>query len=180
MRCQPGRRTLLFSLSVALDSDLTAKLSLALRAARVKIRCPSEAAVRAGNLCGGVPLTAEPLQPTPQGGRHPGPGRRWASPRRLAASRARHTMSGVSVHQDLIEPQAVPLPLRGEGLSAPFRERDEPCRVGHFPCPGERSVTALLDRGRTLPFTSAGGAKPIAARERDAGHLVGWVGGVPR
>ena len=54
MRCQHRHRTL-FSLSDAFDSDLTAKLSLALRAARVKIRCPSEAAVRAGNLCGGVP-----------------------------------------------------------------------------------------------------------------------------
>ena len=54
MRCQPGRRTLLFSLSDAPDSDLTAKLSPALRAARVKKLCPSEAAVRALNLCGGV------------------------------------------------------------------------------------------------------------------------------
>ena len=42
------------SLSIAPDSDLTAKLSLALRAARVNARCPSEAAVRALNLCGGV------------------------------------------------------------------------------------------------------------------------------
>ena len=49
MRCQPGRRTLLISLSIAFDSDLTANLSLALRAARVNIRCPSEACVRAFN-----------------------------------------------------------------------------------------------------------------------------------
>ena len=35
------------SLSKAPDSDLTANLSLALRAARVKALCPSEAAVRA-------------------------------------------------------------------------------------------------------------------------------------
>ena len=42
------------SLSIALDSRITANLSLALRAARVNIRCPSEAAVRALNLCGGV------------------------------------------------------------------------------------------------------------------------------
>ena len=35
------------SLSEAFDSDLTANLSLALRAARVEIRCTSEAAVRA-------------------------------------------------------------------------------------------------------------------------------------
>ena len=35
------------SLSIALDSDLTANLSLALRAARVNARCPSEACVRA-------------------------------------------------------------------------------------------------------------------------------------
>ena len=35
------------SLSVTSDSDLTANLSLTLRAARVNARCPSEAAVRA-------------------------------------------------------------------------------------------------------------------------------------
>ena len=35
------------SLSIAYDSDLTANLSLALRAARVEARCPSEACVRA-------------------------------------------------------------------------------------------------------------------------------------
>ena len=49
------------SLSDAFDSEITAKLSLALRAARVEIRCPSEACVRAGNSEGGVPLDAEPL-----------------------------------------------------------------------------------------------------------------------
>ena len=38
-----------FSLSIASESRLTAKLSLALRAARVKAHCPSEAAVRAVN-----------------------------------------------------------------------------------------------------------------------------------
>ena len=47
MRCQPKRRTLLISLSVASDSDLTANLIDALRAARVEALCPSEAAVRA-------------------------------------------------------------------------------------------------------------------------------------
>ena len=35
------------SLSIALDSDLTANLSPALRAARVEAYCPSKAAVRA-------------------------------------------------------------------------------------------------------------------------------------
>ena len=45
---------------------------------------------------------------------------------------------------------------------------------------GERSVATELDRGRMLPFAQPGGAKPIAARDRDAGHFVGWVGGVPR
>ena len=35
------------SLSIASNSGLTANLSLALRAARVNIRCPSEAYVRA-------------------------------------------------------------------------------------------------------------------------------------
>ena len=49
------------SLSDAFDSEITAKLSLALRAARVEIRSPSEACVRAGNSEGGVPLDAEPL-----------------------------------------------------------------------------------------------------------------------
>ena len=44
----------MISLSYALDSDLTANLSPALRAARVEAVCPSEAAVRALNLCGGV------------------------------------------------------------------------------------------------------------------------------
>ena len=37
------------SLSVSSDSDLTANLIDALRAARVKTQCPSEAAVRAVN-----------------------------------------------------------------------------------------------------------------------------------
>ena len=55
MRCQPERRTLLISLSIAPDSDLTANLSPALRAARVEAVCPSEACVRAGNFCGGEP-----------------------------------------------------------------------------------------------------------------------------
>ena len=41
-------------LSIASDSDLTANLSPALRAARVEAQCPSEAAVRALDLCGGV------------------------------------------------------------------------------------------------------------------------------
>ena len=39
----------MISLSIASDSELTANLSLALRAARVKAQCPSKAAVRAGN-----------------------------------------------------------------------------------------------------------------------------------
>ena len=49
------------SLSIAPDSDLTANLSLALRAARVNAACPSEAAVRAVNTEGGVPHRAESL-----------------------------------------------------------------------------------------------------------------------
>ena len=58
------RRTWLISLSAAYDSDLTANLILALRAARVKARCPSEAAVRALNLCGGVNPSNPPLPAT--------------------------------------------------------------------------------------------------------------------
>ena len=83
MRCQHRRRNLFFPLSITQKSDLTANLSPALRAGAgecslsVGSRCPRR------KLCGGVPLTAEPLQPTPQGVRHPAPGRRWASPRRL-------------------------------------------------------------------------------------------------
>ena len=51
----------MFPLSNASDSDLTANLSPALRAARVKAVCPSEAAVRALNLCGGVNPSNPPL-----------------------------------------------------------------------------------------------------------------------
>ena len=49
------------SLSIVSDSGITANLILALRAARVKARCPSEACVRAGNLCGGVNPSNPPL-----------------------------------------------------------------------------------------------------------------------
>ena len=52
---------MLISLSIASDSDLTANLSPALRAARVEAQCPSEAAVRALNLCGGVNPSNPPL-----------------------------------------------------------------------------------------------------------------------
>ena len=58
-------------LFIALYHDLTANLIDALRAARVKIRCPSEACVRADNLEGGVPLDAEPLLHLPT--RRPAP-----------------------------------------------------------------------------------------------------------
>ena len=60
MRCQPGRRTLLISLSIAQKSGLTANLNLALRAARVNIRCPSEACVRAGKSVEGFRSTRNP------------------------------------------------------------------------------------------------------------------------
>ena len=63
MRCQPGRRTLLISLSIAPDSDLTANLSPALRASRVNARCPSEAAVRAGNCVEGFRSPRNPSNP---------------------------------------------------------------------------------------------------------------------
>ena len=74
MRCQPGRRSLSFPLSIVLDRGITAKLSPALRAARVEAICPSEAYVRALNLCGGV----NPSNP---------PARRRAPPRRAARQR---------------------------------------------------------------------------------------------
>ena len=104
MRCQPGRRTLLFSLSDAPDSDLTAKLSPALRAARVKELCPSKAAVRALNLCGGV----NPSNP---------PHRRWASPRRLAASKARFATVGARTHRDLIHRKRSPFSYKEKALT---------------------------------------------------------------
>ena len=77
MRCQHKRRTLLISLFIASDSGLTANLSPALRAARVKAQCPSEAAVRALNLCGGVNPSNPPLPamgfapPALVNGKHP-------------------------------------------------------------------------------------------------------------
>ena len=58
----------MFSLSGALDSDLTANLSPALRAARVKAQCPPEAAVRALNLCGGASPSNPPHRRTAAGG----------------------------------------------------------------------------------------------------------------
>ena len=51
----------MISLSIAYDSRITANLIGALRAARVNARCPSEAAVRALNLCGGVNPSNPPL-----------------------------------------------------------------------------------------------------------------------
>ena len=51
----------MISLSYALDSDLIANLSPALRAARVEAVRPSEAAVRALNLCRGVNPSNPPL-----------------------------------------------------------------------------------------------------------------------
>ena len=115
MRCQPGRRTLLISLSVAPDSGLTANLSLALRAGAGGCRLSAGSLCPRRKLCGGVPLDAEPLQPTPQGVRHPGPGRRWASPRRVDDSWAIFTIVGIRVHRDLIH--------RCRGPPSPTRRR---------------------------------------------------------
>ena len=60
-------------LSITSDNELTANLSPALHAARVEVFCPSEAAVRALNLCGGVnpsglPPPGEGLRPAGQRG----------------------------------------------------------------------------------------------------------------
>ena len=46
-------------------------------------------------------------------------------------------------------PQAVPLPLRGEGLNALQVLRDFPCRERHFQCPASE---ALPHRRRAFPF----------------------------
>ena len=54
---------MILSLSITPKSDLTANLILALRAARMIARCPSEAAVRALNLCGGVNPSNPPHAP---------------------------------------------------------------------------------------------------------------------
>ena len=72
---------------------------------------------------------------------------------------ARLSLSGAWGYRRPHPPQAIPLLLRGEGLKARESGRDFPV-------------------GRMLPFAQAGGAKPIAARDTNADHLVGWVGGV--
>ena len=53
----------MISLSIALDSDLTANLIDALRAARVETQCPSEACVRAGNCVEGFRSPRNPSNP---------------------------------------------------------------------------------------------------------------------
>ena len=53
----------MISLSNAFDSDLMANLSPALRAARVKAQCPSEACVRAGNCVEGFRSPRNPSNP---------------------------------------------------------------------------------------------------------------------
>ena len=68
------RRTRKYSLSGALLLQLTANLSLALRAARVKIRCPSEAYVRAGNFVEGFRSTRSPSNPPHKAAGSPVPG----------------------------------------------------------------------------------------------------------
>ena len=58
-------------------------------------------------------------------------------------------------------PQAVPLPLRGEGLNAAQDGRDFPCRTRHSACPASEALPACR---RMLPVANAGGAKPNAGR----------------
>ena len=58
-------------------------------------------------------------------------------------------------------PQAVPLPLRGEGLNAAQDGRDFPCRTRHSACPASEALPACR---RMLPVANAGGAKPVAGR----------------
>ena len=53
----------MFSLPIAYEGHLTAKLSPALRAARGKIRCPSKAYVRAGNCVEGFRSPRNPSNP---------------------------------------------------------------------------------------------------------------------
>ena len=98
-------------LSIAFDSDLTAKLSPALRAARVKAVCPSKAAVRALNLCGGVNPSNPPL-----------PAMGFAPPALVKEST--HPRSDTSFYCTSSTADAVPLPLIGEGLSTVEWERD--------------------------------------------------------
>ena len=68
---------------------------------------------------------------------------------------------------------AVPLPLVGEGLIARKSGRDLQCRARHSHNCGERSVAALPDCGRMLPFTSA--LRPSPGRGRGTAVAVDEV-----
>ena len=100
-------------MSIAFDSRITANLSPALRAARVNAQCPSEAAVRAFNLCGGVNPSNPPL---PALGFAP-PALVKASTRPRSSVRAAihdAPRRGAWLHFHLIHRYAVPLPLKGK------------------------------------------------------------------
>ena len=79
------------------------------------------------------------------------------------------------VHSSPHPPRSGPPSPQGEGLNAPESGRGCECRARRFQIPASE---ALPDRGRTFPFVSAGGAKPIAAMETDAGFLAAAWGGL--
>ena len=120
-----------FPLSFAPKSHLTAKLSLALRAARGEIRCPSEAYVRAGNCVEGFRSPRNPSNPPHKvaGNLIPGGGASLAG---LAVRERYKQYRAFGAIADLIHHYVVPLPLRGEGLNAAKRERYYNCRARHF------------------------------------------------
>ena len=67
-------------------------------------------------------------------------------------------------------PQAVPLPLRGEGLNAAQDGRDFPCRTRHSACPASEALPH--------PARPREGALLHERRRGEAHCRQGWVGGV--
>ena len=98
-------------MAIALDSNLTANLSPALRAARVNAVCPSKAAVRAGNLVEGLRSPRNPSHPPhkaagahfPAGdGLRPAGAREWEHPP-MVGQRQRFARRDMGRHAPLRE-----------------------------------------------------------------------------
>ena len=122
MRCQPGRRTLLFPLSIAFDSDLTANLSPALRAARVEAVCPSEAAVRAGNCAEGFRSTRNPSNPPHKVSGIPVPGGDGLRPAGLMIRGRYKQYRAFGLSQTSSPAAAVPLPHKAR-IRTSYKEK---------------------------------------------------------
>ena len=139
MRCQPKRRTLLCSLSNALESGITANLSPALRAARVKACCSSEADVRAVNLVEGFRSPRNPSNPPHKAAGNPfqdGDGLRPAGLSFRERDLQQRALLSIETSSTAI---AVPLPLIEKGIS-------RSAWGAWLPNSGVRSVAALPDR----------------------------------